>query len=95
MVLFNSPIISSIVFCFSQRHFADDQKECNRMDGKKPLKYNALPSLFDHLPSPSGRAAPMCRVQALPTAPAHRHSIDHSYTQTAESETACEFILQF
>jgi hypothetical protein len=59
MVLLNSPVISSIVFVFPSGIL-----QMTRKDGWKEA--TEMPSLFDHLPSPSGRAAPMCRVQAMP-----------------------------
>lgn len=35
---------------FFQIHFASDMWERNRVDGKKKLKYNAVPTIFPHRP---------------------------------------------
>lgn len=47
---------STIFVC--QKHFTDDQFENNRKDGKKLLRWDAVPTIFDHLPPPKPKRPP-------------------------------------
>jgi hypothetical protein len=79
-----------IRFNFQQYHFTEDQYAEPRKDGRRELKEGALPSIFDHLPGPSGRH-PSAR-SVVPMAEEYvseKVVLDHSYT-----DPLCEFALQ-
>ncbi|XP_075526286.1 peroxynitrite isomerase THAP4-like [Dermacentor variabilis] len=45
-----------------ERHSDDDQFEGRRQDGRRVLKSNALPTLFDFRPAPTQRKKPAARL---------------------------------
>ncbi|XP_023311340.1 THAP domain-containing protein 4-like [Anoplophora glabripennis] len=44
-----------------EKHFTSDQFENNRADGKRPLRWNAVPTIFSHKTVPKQRKPPMIR----------------------------------
>lgn len=78
-------IISLHSFNTSQVHFDQDQFENRRIDGKRKLKWNAVPTIFSQCITPKHRKSSM--KQSLPeTCKKKADHPDHTYSEHQQND---------